>query len=104
MSFELIAGVGAGIVVCCAIAVTGLIVRAPVREDYPDDDSKMQRILIAAAHHRDQLDACYEDALHLHGFEKDSFGGDMLLSVIYDGDDYQDAMDLIEERNIDADF
>lgn len=94
MSYALFA---IGLTACTAVVVT-LCQRSPIREDFPDEEpTRVQRDLAYAAHLRDQLAGVYERMCEAHGYEPLSHEADVLMSVVYDGEDYCEAMASVME-------
>jgi hypothetical protein len=77
----------------CAGIVWILCERAPIIEDYEEDElERLNRIFLSATHHREHLDACYQELCDIHHFEPDSFGYDEMIDVVYAGASYDEAL------------
>lgn len=81
--------------VVCSLVVIWLCHRSPIIEEMEDEEDRLNRIFLQAIHHREHLDACYQEACYLHSFEPGSFGSDELMAVFFDGDSYSEAMERV---------
>ena len=63
---------------------------------------RINELQLMAARNREQMEAVCDEFLQLHGYERGTFEGDELESVIWDGADYEQCMkrimDLKKER------
>lgn len=101
MIYALIALIVCGV---CAAAVIVMCHRAPLIEELDDEEDRLTRIFLRAVHHRDQLDACFDEVCEIHKFAKDSVGYDEMIDVVYSGNSsYQEAMERIARLTNDRD-
>jgi hypothetical protein len=81
--------------VVCSLVVIWLCHRAPLIEELEDEEDRLARIFLQAVHHREHLDAVFNEVCEIHGFVQDSFGYDTIADVIYAGHSYSEAMERI---------
>jgi hypothetical protein len=87
-----------------AAIVVWLCYRCPILEEMDDEEDRLQRIFLTAMHHRDQLDAVFNEICEIHKFTKDSVGYDEMIDVVYSGNcSYQEAMERIARLTNDRD-
>lgn len=78
--------------VVCSLVVIWLCHRSPIIEELEDEEDRLTRIFLSAVHHREHLDAIYEEACEIHELPVDSRSRDLLADVIYGGESYQEIM------------
>ena len=84
----------------CSVAIALLCKMAPV--EYYDDGEieRINRIIAASKHHREQLEARADEFVRIHGYEWGSCEADDLARVVWDGEDYAESMQRIMRRKL----
>ena len=61
-------------------------------------ESKMERIkrcIVSSAHHRDQLEANFDELLITMGYLRDSYEADTMADVVFNGRNFYEALEAI---------
>ena len=82
-------------------AAIALLCRFAPVEYYDDGEiERINRIIAASKHHREQLEARAEEFVRIHGYEWGSCEADDLARVVWDGEDYAESMQRIMRRKL----